>query len=163
MLWSITRSHDFQWMLTLSRRKFTTDPSWRGHFFYHYMKSMSKVKERIKELTFENILKTQVRQKKNFDKIHKIPSFRVGSHILIKMTRQVAKMESDFTRPYEIIEEIGTGIYRLKNLKTQKVLGKSYNSIRFSLGVFRHSRCQSSSQGSCLCCIILKNYLRVPV
>ena len=40
-------------------------------------------------------------------------------------------MESDFTRPYEIIEEIDTGVCRLKNLKTQKVLGKTYNSIRF--------------------------------
>ena len=106
-----------------------------GDIFNHYMKSMCKVKERIKELASENILKSQARQKKNFDKRHKIPSFRVGSHILLKnMTRQArqgGKMESHFTGPYEIIEEIGKGVYRLKNLKTQKVLGKTYNSMRF--------------------------------
>ena len=36
-----------------------------------------------------------------------------------------------FTGPYEIIGEIGKGIYRLNNLKTQKVPRKTYSSMRF--------------------------------
>ena len=40
-------------------------------------------------------------------------------------------MDSHFTGPYEIIEEIEEGVYRLKNVKTQKVLAKLYNSMHF--------------------------------
>ena len=42
-------------------------------------------------------------------------------------------MESHFTGPYEIVKELGKGVYRLKNLKTNKILAKTYSSIRFKL------------------------------
>ena len=60
------------------------------NIFNHYMKSMCKVRERSKELaSFQNTLNAQARQTMYFDTRHKMPSFRVGSHILLKnMTRQ---------------------------------------------------------------------------
>ena len=44
--------------------------------------------------------------------------------------RQSRKMDAHFTGPYEIVEEIGKGVYRLKNVKTQKLLAKTCNSMR---------------------------------
>ena len=40
-------------------------------------------------------------------------------------------MDAHFTGPYEIVEEIGKGVYRLKNVKIQKVLTKTCSSMRF--------------------------------
>ena len=88
-----------------------------------YMERMLQVKSKIQDLASDNILKAQARQKKNFDKHHLIPSFNIGSQILLKImarqARQGGKMESHFTGPYEIVEELGKGVYRLKNLKTR--------------------------------------------
>ena len=47
--------------------------------------------------------------------------------------RQGGKIDLHFTGPYEIVEELGKGVYRLKNPKTQKILAKTYNSMRFKL------------------------------
>ena len=101
-----------------------------------YVAKMS-VKSKIHTLVPENILKAQVCQKKNLDKRHLIPSFSIGTQVLLKnmarQARQGGKMESHFTGPYEIVEELGKGVYRLKNLKTQKVLAKTYSSMRFKV------------------------------
>ena len=99
---------------------------------------MLQVKSKIQDLASDNILKAQARQKKkNFDKRHLIPSFNIGSQILLKnmaqQARQGGKMESHFTGSYEIVEKLGKAVYRFKNLKTNKISAKTYNSMMFKL------------------------------
>lgn len=100
-----------------------------------YAKKMLQIQAEIAELAPQNIKKAQARQKKNFDKRHSPPSFEVGANILLKNVarqgRQGGKMDSHFTGPYTIDEDLGHGVYRLKSRKTGKVLAKTYNSIRF--------------------------------
>ena len=102
-----------------------------------YLHSMLGIKDKIRTLASENITKAQARQKKKFDKRHLIPTFQVGTKVLlnnmVRQARQGGKMESHFTGPYEIVEELGKGVYRLKNVKTQKVLAKTFNSMRFKI------------------------------
>ena len=91
--------------------------------FLTYAKSMMDIHRKIIEMAENNIQKAQARQKKNFDKRHLMPSFDLGSLVLLKnMTRkgrQGGKMDSHFTGPYEISEEIGKGNFKKVLLKCQ--------------------------------------------
>ena len=102
-----------------------------------YLHSMLGIKDKIHTLASENITKAQACQKKNFDKKHLIPTFQVGTKVLLKnmvrQARQGGKMESHFTGPYQIVEELGKGVYRLKNMKTQTVSVKTFNSMHFKI------------------------------
>ena len=78
--------------------------------FLEYAKKMIQIKNDIKEIASKNIRKAQARQKKNVDKRLLIPEFEVGTKILLKnvrsQARQGGKMDSHFTGPYEMVEEV---------------------------------------------------------
>lgn len=124
--------------------------------FERYAAVMLDVKKKIFEKAEESIKKAQNRQKKNFDKRHLIPSYAIGTMVLLKNmareARQGGKMDSHFTGPYEIVEEVGKGVYRLKNPKTSKVLAKSYNSMRFKIyfAATEHTEVDKKRKAECI-------------
>ena len=93
---------------------------------------MIGVKEKIADTASQNIKKAQDRQKKNFDKRHLIPHFETGTEILLKNLtrngRMGGKMDSHYTGPYTIVDDLGHGVYRLKNSKNNKVQAKTQNA-----------------------------------
>ena len=103
--------------------------------FTRYARAMIGVKEQIADTASQNIEKAQDRQKKNFDKRHLIPHFEIGTEILLKNLtrngRMGGKMDSHYTGPYTIVDDLGHGVYRLKNSKNNKVLAKTHNACRF--------------------------------
>ena len=105
--------------------------------FKKYAEAMINIKNRMNEIASINITNAQARQKKNFDKRHLIPSFDIGTMVLVKnmtrLARQGGKMDSHYTGPFEIVEEIGKGVYKIRDPETNKVLGKSINSMRFKV------------------------------
>ena len=81
--------------------------------------------------------KSASRPKQNFDKRHLVPSYAVGTVVLLKNMkrngRMGGKMEAHYSGPYEIMKELDLGVYCLNNLKTQKVMAKICNSMRFKV------------------------------
>ena len=75
--------------------------------------------------------------KNNFDKRHLVPSYAIRTVVLLKNVkrkgRMGGKMEAHYSGPYKIMKELGLGVYCLKNLKTQKVMAKTCNSMRFKV------------------------------
>ena len=41
------------------------------------------------------------------------------------------KTDSNFTGPYDVIEEVGKGVYKFRNPVSNKILAKSYNAMWF--------------------------------
>ena len=89
---------------------------------------MLGVKDKILNLASENIAKTQAHQEKLLTN-YNISIWTQG------FTEEYGK--TGITRrkngPYEILEELGRGVYKPKNMKTQKVLEKIFNFIHFKI------------------------------
>ena len=89
--------------------------------YQRFAKTMMDIKRTMEELGSANIKKEQARQKKNFDKRHLIPSYKCWDvdtpEELTRQARQGGKMDSHFTGSYDICEEIGKGVYKIKKIR----------------------------------------------
>ena len=133
-------------------------------------KDAATTEETIKELTERvvsekkaaeekmamNIAKSQIRQKRNYDKRHTGKSSEIveGSLVLLKNNknnhRMGGKLESKYIGPYEVVSLQGKGRAKLKNLSTGKELKNTYHVVNLKLyktdGASEHGQDQDNYQ-----------------
>ena len=82
-----------------------------------------------------NIGKSQAKAKKRYDMKHAGPTYKVGDSVLKfnrrRDTRMDDKLEARYTGPFVIHEEVGRGVYRLRN--GDLVLKKCVNATNLKL------------------------------
>ena len=100
--------------------------------------AMQEVRELLKEKAVKKINMAQTRQKESFDRRKKsFPSLSVGTMVMLKNTkrinRQGDKLQRKWIGRYEIIEDMGKGRFKLRNLSNGNVLRNVYNADMLAL------------------------------
>jgi len=82
-----------------------------------------------------NIAEAQGKQKKRFDLKHRQPTYKIRDMVLRYNarldTRMGDKLEKPYTGPFQIIEEVGRGVYRLQD--GDKPIKQVVNTTRLKL------------------------------
>ena len=89
----------------------------------------------VRDSAKTNIEAAQASQKRRYDIKHKGPEYQVGNKVLRynrrRDTRMGDKLGQPFTGPYEIVEVVGRGVYRLKQGET--ILKQCVNASNLKL------------------------------
>lgn len=108
-----------------------------------------KQKLDVSEKVMQNIQKAQKHQKKGFDKRSNPTLYTTGDGVLLQevknQNRAGGKLDTRFTGPYEICDEVRPGVYRLK--RNGKAIKKSINASRLKRYV---RRTEESSTSNCI-------------
>jgi hypothetical protein len=95
--------------------------------------SLKKIHEFVHNCAEDNIVKSQKKQKAQYDMKHQFAPFAVGDQVLVENTehkhRKGGKMNEKWMGPYSINSSLGKGVYQLKNARGN-VLKSSYNVKR---------------------------------
>ena len=96
------------------------------------LKEKGDTMERVKEKAAANISKAQEVQKRSYNKRCNPNNFSIGDEVLLEEVKDKnrcgGKLASRYTGPYEIVDVIRAGVYRLQ--KETKVFKKSVNGNR---------------------------------
>jgi len=100
-----------------------------------------------RELGRKNIEAAQTKQKQCYDLKHKAPSYKVRDKVLKfnrrRETRMGDKLMRRYSGPYEIVEVLGRGVYRLKEIDGDKIFKQTVNATNLKLWVEQVSPSQS--------------------
>ena len=98
------------------------------------LKTIKALSEVVYNNAGQNIAKAQAHQKKNYDRRHAVPMFKRGNLVLRRNManshRMGGKMDAKWHGPYEVEEITEKGLYRLKCMKSGKVLKQGFSSLQ---------------------------------
>ena len=105
------------------------------------LRSITVLHQHVYKNAEDNITKAQKHQKKCYDQRHTIPTF-VKGHIVLRKNmanvhRMGGKLDARWIGPYKIEEVTPKNLYRLKCIKSGKILKQAFPSIQLKSYISR--------------------------